>query len=176
MRVGGRWLTVLVVMCAGLTGCSDDDPASAPVEPPASEMLPDFHDNGAAPESSRPPAAELAWDATEQEKVTALAAQTMRLFARPKMSAEQWWTDLEPRLSAQARLDYFGIDPASVPVTKITGPVTLVPMSTKLASIAHIPTDAGLYAVTLSRTPEEPQWVVEQITPPEPDPHGQQGT
>lgn len=95
----------------------------------------------------------------------------MRLFARPELSPKAWWADLEPLLSASARQDYYGVDPSQVPVTEVFGPARLVPLGTKLLAIVHVPTDAGLYAVTFSRSKEEPRWAVERITPPEPDPH-----
>jgi hypothetical protein len=96
----------------------------------------------------------------------------MRLFARPRLAQEAWWADLEPLLSDQAAHDYLGVDPANVPVRQVTGPGRLVPLETKLVTIVHVPTDAGLYAVTLSRSPEDPQWRAERVTPPETDPHG----
>lgn len=96
----------------------------------------------------------------------------MSLFARPDLGRQAWWADLEPLLSDQAARDYAGVDPANVPVRQVTGPGRLVPLETALVTIIHVPTDAGLYAVTLSRSPEHPQWRADRITPPEPDPHG----
>lgn len=95
----------------------------------------------------------------------------MRLFARPGISARAWWADLKPLLSDQAQRDYYGVDPARVPVSKVTGDGRLVELDTALVAIVHVPTNAGLYAVTVSRSSQEPRWVVERITPPEPDPH-----
>lgn len=91
----------------------------------------------------------------------------MRLFARPDVPAGTWWEDLEPYLSPAAQEAYYATDPANVPVTKVTGDVELVDASNELVAIAHLPTDHGLYAVTLSRSPERPAWAVERITPPE---------
>jgi hypothetical protein len=96
----------------------------------------------------------------------------MRLFARPQLTRAAWWSDLEPLLSAQAAQDYAGVDPANVPVRQITGPGRLVPLETDRVAIVHVPTDHGLYAVTMSRSPEDPQWRAEHLTPPETDPHG----
>ena len=95
----------------------------------------------------------------------------MRLFARPRLDAETWWSALEPLMSTQAQQDYYGTDPARVPVAAVTGPGTLLDLDTKRLAIVHVPTDAGLYAITLSRSPEAPEWKVERIAPPEPDPH-----
>lgn len=95
----------------------------------------------------------------------------MTLFARPGLSAEDWWADLEPLLSAKAQQDYLYVDPARVPVTAVTGKGRLVELGTELVAIVHVPTDAGLYAVTVSRSEEAPEWVADRITPPEPDPH-----
>lgn len=102
--------------------------------------------------------------------------EALRLWARPSMGADAWWDDLEPYLTAQAQQDYSYTDPANVPVTKLTGAATLVELDTRRVAIVHVPTDAGLYAVTLSRSPESPTWLVERIAPPEPDPHGREET
>lgn len=93
----------------------------------------------------------------------------MTLFARRDVAAGRWWADLAPYLSAQAAQDYRYTDPASVPPTQLTGTGQLVDLDTSehLVTIAHLPTDAGLYAVTLSRSAEQPTWTVERITPPE---------
>ncbi len=92
-------------------------------------------------------------------------------YSRPGVSAERWWKDLAPFFSDGAAADYIGTDPTEVRSRKVTGAVRLVPATTIRLVIAHVPTDAGLYAVTMSRSTEAPRWVVERITPPEPDPH-----
>ena len=173
-----------------MASCTTTEPTSSPSSPansptdaltaaadaPATETLPDFHSGETSVPTPAPtPTTDLAWDVVEQQKVARLAEKTMRLFARPDRPADAWWADLEPLLSAQARQDYYGVDPARVPVTAVTGPARLVPLDTELVAIAHIPTDAGLYAVTLSRTPQAPAWMVERITPPEADPHAGEG-
>lgn len=99
------------------------------------------------------------------------ALDALTLFARPQTPRGQWWSELEPLLSEQARTDYLGVDPAQVPVTKVTGPPKVVDLDTAMLAIVHIPTDAGLYAVTLSRSDEDPDWRVESLVPPESDPH-----
>lgn len=109
---------------------------------------------------------------TERRAATDLGVRVMELFARPGVEADTWWEDLEPHLSAQARHDYAYVDPRNVPASNVTGTGDLVTMDSPRVAIVHVPTDAGLYAVTLSRSPAEPEWVAERITPPEDDPHG----
>lgn len=153
-----------------LSGCSDGEAPEPDSVAGTSTALPDFHGDGEEPVPAA--AAPLSWDADEKAKVRELAGEAMRLYARPDVSEETWTANLQPLLSDQAQEDYSYVDPRNVPVTKVTGPVRLVPMSSDLVSIARVPTDAGLYAVTLSRTAEEPRWVVERFTPPEEEPDG----
>lgn len=122
-----------------------------------------------------PPTAALVNDKRSRAAAKDLAVKAMKRFARPDMPAEDWWGELEPLLSAQARSDYLGVDPSLVPVRAITGKASLVDLDTNMLVIAHIPTDQGLYAVTVSRSPEDPAWRVESIVPPEQDPHPEGG-
>ena len=96
-----------------------------------------------------------------------VAQKVMVLFARPGVDAARWMKDLDPYLSAQAQQDYQGTAPANVPARKVTGRAAVVATdSTRLARV-HVPTDAGVYLVVLSRSASDPTWRVERITPPE---------
>lgn len=93
--------------------------------------------------------------------------QAMTRFARPSMPAKKWWDELSPLLSAQARTDYAYTDPANVPATKVTGKPSLADLDSVHVRIVQVPTDAGTYSITLSRSELDPDWVVERIAPPD---------
>lgn len=186
VAAGGAACAACAVLVIGCSKASSDSAGSAEQSDasPSAAELPEFHSDPSAtvPSTTAPSTSddstadatsapvELAWDEAAQEKVSTLAGEVMERFARPSLDRATWWADLEPYLSAQAQADYLGVDPANVPVRRITGPIELVPLKTHLVAIAHVPTDAGLYAVTLSRSEAAPQWAVERITPPERDP------
>lgn len=150
-------------------GCSST-PEAAPLPTPTGTPTLDFHASAAAEGTQSP--APLSWRPEDRRAAIKAGVRVMSLFARPDLERQTWWDDLEPLLSDQAARDYAGVDPANVPVRQVTGPGRLVPLETALVTIVHVATDAGLYAVTLSRSPEHPQWRADRITPPEPDPHG----
>ena len=144
-----------------MAGCSSGGDESPNGD---STSLPEYHGSDLPSPTST---AALQWDETAQREAKNLALKVMRLFARSGVSAATWYSDLEPYLSPAAQEAYFATDPANVPVTKVTGDVQLVDASNELVAIAHLPTDDGLYAITLSRSADHPTWAVERITPPE---------
>lgn len=149
------------------TACSAEGGSPAPSAPLPSVSVPG--------EATAPSAVELKDDKESRAAAKERAGEALGRFARPDLSPTDWWDGLAPLLSEQARSDYLGIDPATVPVTQITGKARLARVDTSMLAIVHIPTDAGLYAVTLTRSPEAPVWVVESIVPPELDPHASGG-
>ena len=90
----------------------------------------------------------------------------MRAFARPRLSAEAWWKDLQPLLSAEAATAYAGTDPAQVPARAVTGRPALVDQRSAYLAGVEVPTTAGTYRVLLSRKGAGTPWLVERLTPP----------
>lgn len=84
------------------------------------------------------------------------ATAFMKAFARPSTQTGDatWWSQVKPYLSAQAAADYEGTDPRSVPFTRITGPVSVIPTDAPadLLTAVRVPTDAGDYVVELRTT------------------------
>ncbi len=132
---------------------------------PAPSGLPEMRDDGST--GSRLPGSTLVLDDTSRSDAIAAATKVMGLFARRSVSAEQWWNDLVPLMTAPAAQAYKGTDPANVPPTKVTAAGKVTPASTPLVARVSVPTDAGVYLVILSRTDQSPNWLTERITPPE---------
>lgn len=90
----------------------------------------------------------------------------MRDYVQTQRHPRTWWTALEPHLSAAARKDYAGTDPATIGAERLTGPATVTPASLPALARVAVPTNTGSYLLLLSRQPGQ-QWVVERILPPE---------
>ena len=112
------------------------------------------------------PAAQAVWDAAAGAGAVEAAGVALELFARPTLEYAAWWDALAPVLSAQARLDYAGTDPAQVPAGEVTGSPEVLEASSPLVVSVGVPTDVGVYTVVLSRTGAGQPWLVERLTPP----------
>lgn len=178
VRLGGV-IAVCACATAVLAGCSGQPAAppvgsstsSAPTLPAASDLTPAptdapaLNDDGSTGEPR--PGSTLVLDAAARVSATAAATKVMRLFARRDVSADQWWNDLVPLLSATAAQAYRSTDPRNVPPTAVTGTGKITPSSTPLVARVAVPTNAGVYLVILSRSDASPTWLAERITPPE---------
>lgn len=106
------------------------------------------------------------WDAAARSAAVTSAQVVVAAFARHDLDPTSWWAGLSPLLSAQAQLDYSGVDPASVPAHEVTGVGQIVEATSAAVARVTVPTDAGTYTVILSRTGEARPWLAEQIKPP----------
>lgn len=163
LALGVAALALVGATAAVMVALTGSEGGSTSQSGPASPDLPDYHGDG------RSLATEPTdkWNDEEKDRVTTIAREVMTAFARPSLSESRWWADLSPYLSAEAQDAYSGTDPAEVPVSRVTGDVDLVDLDSPLVAIAHVPTDAGLYAVTMARDPGTSHWLVQRITPPE---------
>ena len=175
---------------AALAGCSDDGSASSPTPAPTAPATssaspsPQATTTPVRPDPDRfthppsglvdedtgetiTPEAVPQWDADSRATALRAAEAVMSAFARPDLSHDQWWTGLEPLLSAQARIDYAYVDPANVPATQVTGTAELAEESSAYIARVQVPTDIGTYTLILSRADAEAGWLAERITPPE---------
>lgn len=88
--------------------------------------------------------------ATRYEDYEAQAVAFVTAYARPDVDdKDQWWLNVEPFLSAQARVLYRDVDPGMVPFTHVTGEATIMPTEAPehLLVPVHVPTDAGVWLV-----------------------------
>jgi hypothetical protein len=137
----------------------------------------DLHFHATTPTNPDKAAAPLRWKRADRRSAVRFGERVMRAFATQQQSlpdVTSWWQQLEPLLSSQAARDYSSVDPANVPVHQITGAPRLAPtppLDEPVLAIVHVPTDAGLYAVIVSRSAQDTRWRAERITPPELDPH-----
>ena len=106
------------------------------------------------------------WDASSSAAAAKAAEAAMRTFARPSLSAQSWWRDLAPLLTQQARQDYADVDPANIPARRVTGSARIRPTGSGYVVEAKVPTDAGVYTLTLTRKGPTAPWLTSRLTPP----------
>ncbi|MBT2519069.1 hypothetical protein J7E29_16630 [Streptomyces sp. ISL-90] len=111
-----------------------------------------------------PPALPDAGGDTEASAIAA-AEHVMTLFARPALDAQAWIDGLYPFLTQQAGYAYESTDPVNVPCKQVTGSGTVTGEPTEFAVIVQVPTDAGLYNVSLTRTGPDAAWLADRIRP-----------
>lgn len=139
---------------AGETAGSDDHSAG------------DGHDHGADEHYGIP---EVTWDASSEKAVQDTAAKVMGLFARPDVPEATWFADLAPYLAPEYAADAKYIDPARVPIRKITdGPSISREAGNPLTVTATFSTDAGRWRVLLHRSGQQQPWLVTAISPEDP--------
>ena len=74
---------------------------------------------------------------------------------------------LRPLAYPQATAAYSTVDPATIPVSRVTGPAVLaVDESNGYGITGTVPTDIGPYALQLLRTSKDSAWKVSRLTPP----------
>jgi len=116
---------------------------------------------GDAPTSHAP----ARWTPESRSRVIEAAEEAMRVFARPSLSYDAWWADLEPLLTAPAAQAYAHTLPANIPASKVTGSGRITDASSPYVAAVRVPTDAGDYTVVLNRAQADAAWQVVRITP-----------
>lgn len=105
--------------------------------------------------------------ADSQAAAITAAVEALTAYARPGVSYQEWIDGLYPHLTQAGAAAYEDTDPALIPVSQVTGAGMILPASTEVALIVQVPTDAGLYNVSLSRTGTDAAWLADRIRPAE---------
>jgi hypothetical protein len=100
-----------------------------------------------------------------RKSAVAAAEKVVATFAQPTLDAETWMNNLYPLMTQAGAAAYEGTDPAKVPVHQVTSAGTILDGSTEVALIVEVPTDAGPYNVSLSRTGPDAPWLADRIRP-----------
>jgi len=166
-----RTLVAVVPLMAALalTGCtsgttvstnvpSSTSASSAPSTPPGTAV------SGApTDEGSVLPVPEAGTDS--RTDAMSAAEKVVTTFGQPTLDATTWINNMYPLLTQAGAAAYEGTDPAKVPVHQVTGAGIILDGSTEVALIVQVPTDAGLYNVSLSRTGASASWLADRIRP-----------
>jgi hypothetical protein len=163
-----RTLTALaaVLLCTACAPAATTSAATASFSASAPASL-SAGGRSQAPGGTVPPTPGIAWDEESREEAAGVATRAMADYARPGTDATQWANDFARWLTPQATADYSTVDPANIPVSRVTGPATLaVDEANGYGVTVTVPTDSGPYAVQLLRTSKDSTWKVNRLTPP----------
>lgn len=165
-----RPLTVLaaVLLCTACAPASNTTPAEQ--SPTGTATAPASLSAGGksqAPGGTAPATLGIAWDEASKKAALDTATQAMTLYARPTVTDKVWIQELGQILTSQAVADYQYVDPANIPVKKITGPGQLtVDENNGFGCHVVFATDVGNYDVQLLRSAADKPWQVNRFTPP----------
>ena len=156
--------TAAIAVPVLLAGCVPVGPEPSPsVTPTTDHGLPSTEPTRPIDDGEVTPAPEAG--GASQEDAIAAATKVMETFARPQLAADEWWRAMLPLLSQQGAHAYEGTDPAQIPATTVTGSGQVLEGSTEVLLIVQVPTDAGLYNITLTRPDPSSPWLAERIRP-----------
>jgi hypothetical protein len=102
---------------------------------------------------------------TSQEAAITAAENAVAAFGRPDLPYQEWINGLYPLMTQTGAAAYEGTDPQNVPVRQVTGAGMILEGSTEVALIVQVPTDAGTYNVSLSRSSADAPWLADRIRP-----------
>ncbi|AWB88136.1 hypothetical protein [Mycetocola zhujimingii] len=155
-------LIVLALATIALTGCAS---------PTAADRGPEAQPTRSATATTPPPVGGTEGDlvpttAPAAEEAAAQAAVVVvETFGQPELTADAWMEAMYPVLSPKGATAYLHTDPANIPVTAVTGDPTVLTGLTATYAIVDVPTNAGVYTVTLTRDDENGAWLAERIRP-----------
>lgn len=159
---------VPLLAALALAGCVNGAADPSPTQPTSSPSV-----TPTSPINPTPPVDDATADpvpeaGTESQAAAITAAEeAVAAFGRPDLNYDEWINGLYPHLTQAGAAAYEGTDPARVPVRQVTGAGTILPASTEVALIVQVPTDAGPYNVSLSRTSPDAAWLADRIRPAE---------
>jgi hypothetical protein len=157
-----------VLLCTACTACAPAaTTATASTASPSAPPSLSAGGRSQAPGGTAPPTSGIAWDEESKTEAAEVASRAMTDYASPQAEATQWANDFARWLTPQATADYSTVDPANIPVTRVTGPAVLALDETNgFGVMAAVPTNAGTYTVQLLRTGKDAPWKVNRLTPP----------
>lgn len=164
--VGLTFAALCLTGLLGLSACAD-----ANTRTPAASVGPTNGSAQTSGEAPAPPHDDVTPDtapeasATSRQAAIAAADTAVTAFARPELGYQEWINGLYPLLTQSGAAAYEDTDPENIPVHQITGPGTILDGSTEVALAVQVPTDAGIYNVTLSRAKPDAPWLADQIRP-----------
>ena len=161
---------VALLAVLALAGCvapngDSADPSSTPSGSPTATSTNPVNPTPPVDDATVEPVPEAG--GVSQAAAIAAAENAVATFARPELPYQEWIDGLYPYLSQTGAAAYEDTDPARIPVHQVTGSGTIRPASTEVALIVQVPTDAGLYNVSLSRPNAESPWLADRIRPAE---------
>lgn len=88
----------------------------------------------------------------------------MRSFCHPERTRQAWIAGLDPYLTLAAASAYSTVQPARVSCTRLTASAR-PGEGDEFTRLVTVPTDGGLYRVTVTRATVSERWLVFRIAP-----------
>ncbi|MCX8456550.1 hypothetical protein OSR35_20770 [Paenarthrobacter ureafaciens] len=165
-----RALTALtaVLLCTACSPAASTTPETrSPTATASTEATLSAGGKSQAPGGTAPATLGIGWDEASKKDALDTATRAMTLYARPTVTEKVWIQELGQLLTPQAAADYQYVDPANIPVTRITGTGRLIiDESNGFGCHVVFGTNAGDYDVQLLRTAAGKPWQVNRFTPP----------
>ncbi len=160
-----------VVLLYGCTDTPTPTPPSTPSAPapsPSSSSIEVATEGAINEETDETISAEPipTWDEAAESAARDTAITAMTAFARPELSYDDWWAQLQPLLTQEAAETYVYTDPINIPVTKVTGDATVVESSSAYLALVDVDTNVGTYQVLMVRTDDTTPWLAGEFAPP----------
>ncbi|POH72198.1 hypothetical protein [Arthrobacter glacialis] len=123
---------------------------------------------GDSPQANMEAVPALVWDEPSKAAALKSAAAFMTSFARPELSAQDWYTQIYPLTDVSYGKALFGTNPARVTASAVTGEAVLsIDLDNGFAVWATVPTNTGPWSVQLRRTDAAAPWLAINAHPGE---------
>ncbi len=165
VRVGRRGLQSAAAglfLLLGVCGCAPSATAragengsrTANASPSISTVVPD--------DTPAPHDQEKASSPSPSAGTNSLATAAMRSFCHPERSRQAWIAGLDPYLTLAAASAYATVQPSRVDCTRVIA-TAHSGEGDDFTQLVTVPTDAGLYHVTVTRASASERWLVFRI-------------
>lgn len=109
------------------------------------------------------------WAPGDKDAAQQAALATMAEYIKPGTDHATWFNNIRPRITTQFAIELDKFDPTYLTVSKITGKATATTEANNpFQVIVSIPTDDGVYKVTMLRANQTAFWLTNSIVPPLP--------
>lgn len=109
------------------------------------------------------------WAAGDKDAALKAAVAAMGAYIKPATDHGTWFEGIHPRITDQFAIELGKFDPAYLTVSKMTGTATATTdPNNPFQVVVGVPTDDGVYQVTMLRSTQTAFWLANSIVPPLP--------
>lgn len=109
------------------------------------------------------------WAPGDKDAALEAATAAMVAYVKPGTDHATWFEGIRPRITDQFAIELGKFDPAYLTVSKMTGKATAtIEVNNPFQVVVSVPTDDGVYKVTMLRSTQTAFWLANSIIPPLP--------
>ena len=106
------------------------------------------------------------WAAGDKDAALEAAVAAMGAYIKPGTDHGTWFEGIHPRITDQFAIELGKFDPAYLTVSKMTGTATATTdPNNPFQVVVGVPTDDGVYQVTMLRSTQTAFWLANSIVP-----------